>query len=129
MSTYPILNAQDFAGADMGQQINAAIRALPASGGGVDARGFTGTQAISTDIFDTSPNAKPAAGRLLLPAITINVSASISIPHSWVVEGTGLGGFDRFVTAPVGGTRLLWTGASGGTVVKLVDTFQVVLRY
>jgi hypothetical protein len=49
------LSAADFAGADAGAQINAAVAALPATGGTVDARGLYGTQVFSTTVTVDRP--------------------------------------------------------------------------
>ncbi len=61
--------ADQFAGADAGAQINAAITDLPSTGGTVDARGFQGAQTISATV-NVGLLAKPVV--LLLGAATFS---------------------------------------------------------
>jgi len=46
-----VYSPQDYAGANAGEQIAAAIDQLPAEGGVIDARGYTGVQTFASDIF------------------------------------------------------------------------------
>jgi hypothetical protein len=73
----------DFTGVDAGAKLAACIADLPAVGGIADARGLDGFQTISTDPF--SGVSKP--GRLLLGAGTYTVSAPITIPSNWLIQG------------------------------------------
>lgn len=71
--TDEIRYAANFAGADAGAQIAAAIADLPSTGGTIDARGLMGAQAISSTITTTVPT------RILLGAGTYTSSAATAI--------------------------------------------------
>ena len=76
--------ADQFAGADAGAKIVAAIADLPSTGGTVDARGLEGAQSISGDIC--SGVTKPVT--LLLGAATYTVSANVTCASNVAVIGT-----------------------------------------
>lgn len=80
---YPVVNAFEMTGANMGAKIVAAIARVPATGGVVDARAFEGAQTISVDIW--SGVAKPVL--LLFGAATITVSATQNIPSNCGISG------------------------------------------
>jgi len=46
-----MVSASDYAGSNAGEQIANAIDDLPATGGTIDARGYSGTQTFASDIF------------------------------------------------------------------------------
>lgn len=108
-----VLSAQNFPGADMGAQIANCLAALPSSGGvfgGVcDARSLPNSGTIAGFTI-TSSNAT-----LLMPCGLFAISSTINIGN-----GTNtLGGF-RMVgcgatPAIIGGTELVWVGASTTT--------------
>jgi hypothetical protein len=67
-----ILEADQFSGADMGQQLTACLAAVPSGGGVCDARGITGSQTASSTV------AIPANVQLLLGAVTLTSTASVA---------------------------------------------------
>jgi len=79
-SSGPVIRADLMPGADAGAKITAAIAALPATGGTVDARGLEGAQSIPTPLVINKPV------RLLLG------SATYTLPTSTVAIATT--GFD-----------------------------------
>jgi hypothetical protein len=84
------VNAADFSGGDLGQQITAAQAALPPFGGTIDIQGMSGDQFISHDLF-LGTLEKPV--KLLLgpgQLITLN-NATISIGSGSFIEGSGNG--------------------------------------
>ncbi|MBI4464210.1 MAG: hypothetical protein HY647_05850, partial [Acidobacteria bacterium] len=89
--------ANQFAGADAGAKIAAAIADLPSTGGTVDARGLEGAQTIASDPF--TGVTKPV--RLLLGAATFSHAVTINVPANVRMEGLG----DK--------TIFNWTGAGG----------------
>lgn len=117
--------AADFGGADAGAKITNCILALPATGGICDARGLEGSMAISSDPF--SGVTKP--GVLLLGEATFNVSATINVPSSWTIQGS-YGGkkFAGGVSDSNKGTVLLWTGAAGGTILRIFAAHHVLVQ-
>lgn len=78
--------ADQFAGADVGAQMAAAIADLPADGGTVDARGLEGAQTISTD-FGAGVS-KPV--RILWGAATFTVYTSLTVPAGMDWLGLGM---------------------------------------
>ncbi len=110
-STYPLGAAEaavsDRAdlhdGNDAGDKIAAAIEALPAPGGTVDATGLTGSQEIHRNVFAGAAGKK---GRLVLsPALVASVFATQHLPSNWSIEGhpggLGTGGDSAFGTTLV----------------------------
>jgi hypothetical protein len=79
--------ADQYAGVDTCAKITAALVALPATGGIVDARGFQGTQACSANPF--SGISKSAT--VLLGNATFQTIASWVIPNKVSVHGSGRG--------------------------------------
>ncbi|MGH9404404.1 MAG: hypothetical protein ACRD3D_01050 [Terriglobia bacterium] len=82
-----IVYADQCTGTDMAAKINAAIGLLPAAGGTVDARGFTGAQTWTSNPF----NAVTKAVCLLLGSVTTTVSTTTFIPSNCSIEGQGAG--------------------------------------
>jgi hypothetical protein len=81
-----VLDATLYTGADFGSKVNAAIAALPSTGGTVDARGLGGNQNMSVSIT------VGANTTLLLPAGTITRAAGTQIITSGgIVKGAGEG--------------------------------------
>src|SRR5205823_155768 len=78
--------ADQFSGADIGAQINAAITDLPAAGGIVDARGFIGSYTLTTTITDQS---KPVRLLFGATAVTSNVQAIHFSTRGSRLEGSG----------------------------------------
>lgn len=78
-------NPANFPGEDACEKIAAAIAALPARGGIVDARSLTGTQTCKADPFRNA--AKPV--HLKLGAATISSSGTWIIPSGTTLEGLG----------------------------------------
>lgn len=83
-----ILFADQFPGANAGLKINAALQALPASGGIVDARGLVGAQVSSTNIFN---GITTQGATVLLGAATYTLSQQWNIPNRSRVIGLGRG--------------------------------------
>jgi hypothetical protein len=72
-----VIDASLQAGTDFGSKVNAAIAALPSTGGTVDARGLGGSQSMSENIV-MSPNVT-----LLLGAVTLTESPGMGIKVSY----------------------------------------------
>lgn len=104
--------ADQFAGANAGERISAAIADLPAPAGGlpgggiVDARGLQGAQYINVDVFRNVN----FPGKLLLGETVYYVSTTQNVPSNWTVEGVRGGRLDGGMAD--GGTVFVWTGAS-----------------
>ncbi len=116
--------ASQFAGADAGAKIAAAIADLPTTGGMVVAD-FEGNQTISSDPF--AGVIKP--GKLILGETTFSVGATINIPSNWSLIGAY--GGQRWGTYVVGqnrGTVFSWTGGTNLPVLKLFSVRDVVLQ-
>lgn len=64
------MDADQFPGCDLAAKVNAAIEALPAEGGTVDARNFTGPQAVSSSIVLNKDV------KLLLPPVHISIDGA-----------------------------------------------------
>ncbi len=79
-----VLNPADQSG-DFGAQINAAIAALPVTGGTIDARGIVGSQTIASTVTVDRPVT------LLLGPVTVTVSASTAfdVISGLQVRGSG----------------------------------------
>lgn len=75
--TGPVYDVAGFAGANLGAKIIACFTALPSTGGVCDARGITGAQTISSNIF--SGMTKPVV--LMLGEVTISDSSCWTIPN------------------------------------------------
>lgn len=88
-STPAVIHADAFPATigDACQRINAAWSALPTTGGTIDARGFTGTQACSINPF----NGVTQSGILLLGNATYSVAVPWTIPPEVRVYGSGRG--------------------------------------
>lgn len=100
-----VLLATNFPGADAGLQINAALKALPSTGGIVDARGLTGLQISSSNIF----SGVTAQGvTVLLGAATYRLSQQWVVPNKSRLIGVGRGDAN-----------------SSNTVLQAVSTFPV----
>lgn len=82
-----VVEADTQTGSDACAQIAAAIAALPATGGTVDARGIQAAQACAANPFASS--AKPV--QLLLGGVTITTSACWALPSDTVIVGAGRG--------------------------------------
>lgn len=82
---YPVANAAEFAGADAGLKIQAAIDSMPSTGGVVDARAFEGAQVISATIAISKPV------ELLLGAATYtsSVKPALSFDNDVTIRGLG----------------------------------------
>jgi hypothetical protein len=89
----PIFYPEHYPGADLGAKIHNAVQELPSSGGTIDARRFTGNQAISATVIVDRPVV------LLLGHAQITISATPGILTTGAgrlsiegvpIEGTGL---------------------------------------
>lgn len=74
----------DFDGSDIGERMQAAITALPPTGGVIDARSLIGSQDVRTDPF-LSSGGKPIV--LLLGPNTYNTYLGITIPSNATIIG------------------------------------------
>src|SRR5919108_3720309 len=99
----PIYYPENYPGADLGAKIQNAVQELPASGGTIDARRFTGNQAISV----TVTNDRPVV--LLLGHAQLIISATPGI----LTVGTGRLSLEG---APLEGTRLFTSLAQGDMI-------------
>ncbi|MBI2815448.1 MAG: hypothetical protein HYX72_00765 [Acidobacteria bacterium] len=79
--------ASQFAGADAGAKIAAAIADLPSTGGTVDARGLEGNQTSSVNPFDGVT--KPV--QLLLGGVSLTSTAAWTLPSGSAIRGSGTG--------------------------------------
>ncbi|HKV93058.1 MAG TPA: hypothetical protein VJW20_10975, partial [Candidatus Angelobacter sp.] len=82
-----VVEADTQTGSDACAQIAAAIAALPATGGTVDARGIQGAQTCAANPFASS--AKPV--QLLLGGVTITTNSCWALPSDTVIVGAGRG--------------------------------------
>ncbi len=82
-----VIEADAQPGADACAQIAAAIAALPATGGTVDASGIQGAQTCAANPFASST--KPV--QLLLGGVTITTSACWAVPSNTAITGAGRG--------------------------------------
>jgi len=81
-----IVKCDSFQGADAGVKLAACFAALPASDGTADARGLTGEQSITSDVF--AGVTKP--GKLLLGKgqyVLTGRLACFNVPSNWTIEG------------------------------------------
>jgi hypothetical protein len=118
-SSGPVIRADLMPGADAGAKITAAIAALPATGGTVDARGLEGAQTISQNIF--SGVTKPV--RLLLGAAVYQMTAGMTIAAAnTTIEGLGSGR----TAAGTGATILRWT--DGASIPVTISAQNTTLR-
>lgn len=104
--------ADQFAGSDMGVRIQAAIADLPSTGGVVDARGFSGAQTWSTDVFGSTT--KPVT-LLLNPSVSISVSTiqhilTNNIEIAGAAVNPNYGGAPQ--AAQTAGSRFTYTGSA-----------------
>jgi hypothetical protein len=108
-----VIEADQQAGVDACAKINAGLRALPASSGTVDARGFQGVQACASDMFAgfTTTDAN-----LLLGNATFRISAEQHQPSQVHVVGVSPGNRGSVIQAssafPV--NTPLWQMTNGG---------------
>ena len=119
--------ADQFAGADAGAKIAAAIADLPSTGGTVDARGFEGAQTSAADPF-----AGVTKGViLLLGHATITTDVQWVVPQGCQIIGSGRGGGTAVATVikasatfPTA-TALIRLGVSGAIAfgIRLEDLF------
>lgn len=75
---YPVTNLEHFPGASADIRIQAAIDALPAAGGVVDARGLTGAQTISATISITGKRISVLLGNTILTSTAVGSAFNIS---------------------------------------------------
>ncbi len=112
--------AHEFAGADAGAKIAAAITALPVTGGTVDARGLEGAQTISANLTLGSAT-KPVT--LLLGASTYTLSAAtIILQNGSAVIGMGgmgrVAGENTTIQRTAGTTTMISATGIEGTHVR-----------
>ncbi len=122
-----VLSASLFPGADAGARISAAIAALPAGGGTVDAQTLTGNQTSSTDLVLGS-NGKPV--KLVLGAMTLNMgNHQIKLAHGAHIIGQGYSGASPSEIDYSGpGTAILFGGASGSLDDVKIEGVRVVQK-
>ena len=87
-----VLYADQYSGADACAKINAALLALPSTGGTVDARNFQGNQPCASNIYATLPN---KANRLLLGGATFQMSVPWVMPVRSRIEGINGGNLTK----------------------------------
>jgi hypothetical protein len=116
-------------------KIEAAICALPAAGGTIDARGFCTTTSCSTtfscDPFEDPNTGAPSAKavRLLLPSGTITTTATLGMADKHILEGVGVGDGTLGTTLIADSTTppsvMICMGAilHGGSIQCIQDTF------
>jgi hypothetical protein len=113
-NTYPVIVASLQSGSDLGQQIASSLALLPATGGVIDARGYTTTQSISANLTLDVDNVT-----ILLPAVNINITSHQIIVPAETMNVRLLG------VAPYGGE---WSGATtGGTFINYTGDSYAIL--
>jgi hypothetical protein len=109
-----VFYADQFAGADAGAKIQAAIDALPSGGGIVDATNFTGDQAATTTITIAKPvTLLIGLWRLISSASTAAVAVTgdgVRILGTRNNNGTGTSGI---VVTSAGSDTVVWKGSYG----------------
>ncbi len=109
--------ADQFPGADFGAKLQACLGAVSSSYGGTcDARNFTGTQAMGSNLTIATANAV-----ILLPCATISTASRIIVPagaRNVVLHGCSLRGISG-ASGTQGGTVIQYTGA--GNVIQVGD--------
>lgn len=102
--------ADQFPGADFGAKLQACLSALSATSGGTcDARNFTGTQAMGSNLTISTGNAT-----VLLPCATISTANQIVVTagtRNVSLRGCALRG-GTAANGSIGGTALAYTGAA-----------------
>jgi hypothetical protein len=84
--------ASQMAGRDAGEKISAAIGQLPSSGGTVDARGLTGPQQITSDIFEgKAKSVQILLGHAVYTCTKVGSDYCIRIPSNTSLVGCGKG--------------------------------------
>jgi hypothetical protein len=76
VTTGPVLDCSQFAGADMGAKLNACLAALPAAGGIADATKFTSPQTISTAVVNSFPAMIYSCGIAITQTAAITLSGT-----------------------------------------------------
>ena len=105
--THTSVDARRFGGTTAAAKINAALRMCATAGCTVDARGFTGTQTLNTNIWDGI-----TAANTVLFGHTIFTTSVTQIPPSYTAVQCALGGGRIGTSAvPISGTIFRWTGA------------------
>lgn len=107
---YPVINALEMTGTTAGAKIADGISRLPTGGGIIDARGFSGAQTISQDMWSGVASTKP------VQIWFGNATYSISVTQAVTAHGTRLVGFSPGKDTDNTGTAFKWTGTSGGTM-------------
>jgi hypothetical protein len=106
-SAYPV---DQFAGADFGAKLQACLGAVSASYGGTcDARNFTGTLAMGSNLTISTPNAT-----VLLPCATISTANQVIVTagtRNVTLRGCALRGSNA-ASGNLGGTVFLYSGSS-----------------
>ena len=105
--------ADQFAGADMGAKINAAIADLPSSGGIVDATAFQGAQSAAATITLNKPMV------LLLGAVTLTMAGSPGIAIS--ATGASVMGLGQ-------DTTILITSSGTADIIQVTSPFWYVSK-
>src|SRR5208283_4685905 len=114
-----VLHAEQFAGADVFAQINAAEAALGGNPGTIDASNYTGTQTITSGVLLVN---NPGT-RIIMPPIVINTPYQIYVP-----SGTNSVGFDcPTQLSNLTGCRIQYNG--NGTAVQVGDASGQISRF
>jgi len=112
-----VLRADQFAGGDFGAKLQACVNAVSASYGGTcDARNFTGSQQMSTDVTISTANTT-----VLLPCATIATANQIVVTagtRNVALRGCALRGGSA-ANGSQGGTALAYSGA--GATIQVGD--------
>jgi hypothetical protein len=112
-----VIDASLQAGADFGAKVNAAIAALPSTGGTVDARGLSGNQSFSENI-----DLSPVYVTLLLPAGTINTPTGNKILYGAGSNIIGRGWKATTITGNCATALVdMGTASNGATNVNMSD--------
>jgi hypothetical protein len=109
--------ADQFSGINAGAKIAAACADLPATGGIVDCCGFAGIQNITQDIFAglSMPNLT-----LVVGAAQFHCTVTQTPSHVANVRIVGVASNGAVQASELNyGTRFIWDGANGGTVLLL----------
>lgn len=88
VSSGPVLDCSQQAGADMGAKLNACIAALPASGGIADATKFSSPQTISTAVVDNKAAVIETCGIAITQTANISFTSANAAWHGCPDQGT-----------------------------------------
>lgn len=106
-----------FPGADFGAKLQACLSSVPVNGGTCDARNFTGTQSMASNLAISTPNTT-----IQLPCATISTASQVIVTagtRNVALHGCALRGASN-TSGSQGGTVFLYSGS--GSVFQVGDS-------